>query len=91
MDTKTLLIYLTKELHLSKFIKADNEIESSRITGFVQHRFKFNREKNIHLIYKEDSNSGIDTIFSTQDYFTATLGLRANYWSYNNQTVLSQE
>ena len=55
----------------------------------MQHRFKFNREKNIHLIYKEDSNSSIDTIFSTQDYFTATVGLRANYWSYNNQTVLS--
>ena len=55
----------------------------------MQHRFKFNREKNIHFIYKEDSNSSIDTIFSTQDYFTATVGLRANYWSYNNQTVLS--
>ena len=36
-----------QELHLSKFIKADNEIESSRVTGFVQHRFKFNREKYI--------------------------------------------
>jgi hypothetical protein len=78
-----------QELHLSKFIKADNEIESSRVTGFVQHRFKIDREKNIHLIYKEDSNSSLDTIFSTQDYFTATVGLRANYWSYNNQTVLS--
>jgi hypothetical protein len=78
-----------QELELSKFIKATNEISSSRITGFAQHRFKFNKEKKVHFIYKNDSLAFIDTTFSTSSYFTTTLGIRANYWSYNDQTVLS--
>mgnify|MGYP000898918767 CR=1 FL=1 len=41
-----------QELELSKFIKANNEISSSRITGFAQHRYKFNKEKNTHFIHK---------------------------------------
>ena len=64
-------------------------MESSRVTGFVQHRFKFNRSKEINLQYSTDSNFNLDTIFNSQDYFTATIGARANYWTFNNQTVFS--
>ena len=78
-----------QELELSKFIKATNEISSSRITGFAQHRYKFNKEKKTHFIHKNDSLTFIDTTFSSSSYFTATVGIRANYWSYNDQTVLS--
>ena len=78
-----------QELELSKFIRANNEIISSRLTGFAQHTFKFNKEKKIHFIYKNDSLTFIDTTFSSSRYFTTTLGVRANYWSYNDQTVLS--
>ena len=78
-----------QELELSKFIKATNEISSSRITGFAQHRYKFNKEKKTHFIHKNDSLTFIDTTFSSSSYFAATVGIRANYWSYNDQTVLS--
>ena len=78
-----------QQLVLSNLIKANNKMESSRVTGFVQHRFKFNRSKEINLQYSTDSNFNLDTIFNSQDYFTATIGARANYWTFNNQTVFS--
>ena len=78
-----------QQLVLSNLIKANNKIASSRLTGFVQHRFKFNRSKEINLQYNTDSNFNLDTTFTSQDYFTATIGARANYWTFNNQTVFS--
>ena len=78
-----------QELHLSKLIKANTQINSSRITGFIQHRFKLNKEKNIAFKINIDSNNILDTIFSANQYFTATLGLRSHFWTYNNQTVVS--
>ncbi len=78
-----------QQLVLSNLIKANNKIESSRVTGFIQHRFKFNRSKEINLQYNTDSNFNLDTTFTSQDYFTATIGARANYWTFNNQTVFS--
>ena len=78
-----------QQLVLSNLIKANNKIESSRVTGFIQHRFKFNRSKEINLQYNSDSNFNLDTTFNSQDYFTATIGARANYWTFNNQTVFS--
>lgn len=78
-----------QELHLSKLIKANNQINSSRITGFIQHRFKFNKEKNIAFKFNIDSNNVLDTVFSAYEYFTATVGLRSHFWTYNNQTIVS--
>ena len=78
-----------QQLVLSNLIKANNKMESSRVTGFIQHRFKFNRSKEINLQYNTDSNFNLDTTFTSQDYFTATIGARANYWTFNNQTVFS--
>jgi hypothetical protein len=78
-----------QQLVLSNLIKANNKMESSRVTGFVQHRFKFNRSKDINFQYTTDSNFNLDTTFTSQDYFTATIGARANYWTFNNQTVFS--
>ena len=78
-----------QQLNLSNLIKANNEIESSRLTGFIQHRFKFSKSKQINFQYLTDSNTALDTVFSSQDYFTATIGGRANYWTFNKQTVLS--
>ena len=78
-----------QQLVLSNLIRANNKIASSRLTGFIQHRFKFNRSKEINLQYTTDSNFNLDTTFTSQDYFTATIGARANYWTFNNQTVFS--
>ena len=78
-----------QQLVLSNLIKANNKIATSRVTGFIQHRFKFNRSKEINLQYNTDSNFNLDTTFISQDYFTATIGARANYWTFNNQTVFS--
>ena len=76
-------------LNLSKFISANNKIESSRLSGFIQHRFRFSTDKKIQ--FKDSTQNGgyVDTSFISKNYFTSTFGVRANYWTYNNQTVLS--
>jgi len=76
-------------LTLSKLITANNSIASSRLTGYIQHRFSFQKAKAIHIQNVQDSTSKKDTSFTAKDYFTATIGVRSNYWTYNNQTVIS--
>ena len=76
-------------LTLSKLISANNSIASSRLTGYIQHRFSFQKTKAINIENIRDSTSKQDTSFTAQDYFTATVGIRSNYWTYNNQTVIS--
>ena len=77
-----------QNLDLSNFISANNAISSQRLSSFFQHRVRFTRLKEIH--YQDSSNQkNIDTNFSALNYFTATFGIRANYWSFNNQTVFS--
>ena len=77
-------------LNLNTLIFANNEISSSRISGFLQHKIRFSKEKEINI---SDSsiliNNKLDSSFIASDYFTTTIGIRGNYWSYNQQTVVS--
>ena len=76
-------------LNLSKLIVANNEINSNRLTGFFQHKFRFSKDKKICLRDSTLKNGKLDTCFFASQYFTATIGIRGNYWTYNNQTVIS--
>jgi hypothetical protein len=75
-------------LNLNNTINANNNISSNRLSGHVQHRIRFYKNKNIHLIDSIDSKQ-IDTTFSDDQYFTLTGGIRGNYWTYNNEFILS--
>lgn len=79
-------------LNLSYVLKAQNNLESNRMTGFVQgeRNFKFRDTVSIKdSIYYNDSVYAIDTIIATNKYLNANLGVRANHWTYNQQTVIS--
>ena len=77
-------------LELSKAVHADTEMNSSRITGFLQHRIRFNKQRKIELLNHDSiQKKHIDTSFYDDDYFTLTFGIRGNHWTYNQQTVFS--
>lgn len=65
-------------------------MNSSRVTGFLQHRIRFKKQKEIKLYFNDTLNqSTVDTSFFDDDYFTLTFGVRGNHWTYNQQTVFS--
>tara|TARA_B100001287_G_scaffold226189_1_gene195891 strand:- start:18100 stop:20751 length:2652 start_codon:yes stop_codon:yes gene_type:complete len=76
-------------LNLNNLIFANNEIASSRITGFLQHKFRFSKDKKIQFSDSSFLNGLNDTSFVASDYFTTTVGVRGNYWTFNQQTVIS--
>jgi len=60
--------YSGSEIAFTDNIHSENYLETMRLTGYLQHVYKFSDENNEYFI-----NSGI----------------RAHYWSYTNQTVVS--
>lgn len=79
-------------LNLSSNIKATNAIESSRVSGFFQDRIKFSKTKQITLTdttNNAEQNLKTDTSFNGYRFFSITAGARAQYWTYNQQLVIS--
>jgi hypothetical protein len=58
---------LTNRVILDEFLKADIDLRSHRIMGFVQNTHRLNETYNVR----------------------ATYGIRSNYWSYNQENVIS--
>ncbi len=79
-------------LELSYVLKAKNTISSNRVTGFVQYENNFSFNDSVRVrdsVILKDTTYAIDTVFEAQKFLNATFGVRANTWSYNNQTVFS--
>ena len=81
-----------QELELSYVLKSKNTLSSDRLTGFVQYEKNFSFVDSYHLqdsVRLKDTTYFVDTTFETRKFLNATLGVRANHWTYNNQTVYS--
>ncbi|MBM76873.1 MAG: hypothetical protein CL846_00170 [Crocinitomicaceae bacterium] len=76
-------------LVLNKTINANNSISSNRLSGHLQHRIRFYKPKTIRIKDSINSNATIDTSFTDDQFFTITGGIRGNYWTYNNEFILS--
>ena len=75
-------------LTMSNSLKANNFMESDRITAYVQKQYRFSKVKNINIkdtIYEDDKLYLLDTAFIGYRFFSFTIGGRTNYWTYNNQ------
>jgi hypothetical protein len=80
-------------LELKYHIRSANFIQSNRVMGYVQNRRNFEFKKMIHftdsLLQKDSTYLYIDSIFESSQYINATVGIRANWWDFNGQTVVS--
>ncbi len=80
-------------LELSYLLKSQTELNSNRLTGFIQTERDFSFDSTQIIIQDSvitnDTSYYLDTTFYSSQYLNANFGVRANYWTYNNQTVVS--
>lgn len=80
-------------LDLRYSVRSNNSISSNRVMAYVQNRRNVEFKKTVTFrdsLYVNDSTKiYVDTLFESNQYINATLGIRANYWDYNGQTVVS--
>lgn len=79
-------------LNFEELLIAKNQVSTMRFSGFVQNTF--NLMKKAEIPFKQvkqigDSTVSYDTVVETYKGFNITTGIRANYWTYNNQLVIS--
>lgn len=80
-------------LHLNYSVRTNNRVSSNRVMAFIQNRRNVEFKKMVHfkdsLFLNDSTKIWIDTTFESHQYINATLGIRANYWDFNGQTVVS--
>ena len=79
-------------LRLSSVVKSKNDLQSNRLSGYIQDMYRIAIPKTIYFedsVRTKDSAYIIKDTIETSSYFSMTGGVRANYWDYNNQLVIS--
>jgi hypothetical protein len=67
-------------IELNRVFDSRNSVESMRFQGYAQYNKRFLKDK---LITFQDSS------FESSKRIDVSIGLRSNYWTYNNQNVIS--
>lgn len=79
-------------LNMSYKISADNYVSSARTMGYIQDRYTKSFPKEViyfDSVKTADTAYAIHDTINTYKYLKITGGVRANYWTFNNQTVVS--
>lgn len=79
-------------LNLNNVVRARNTVETGRFSAYIQNtwnfvrkdEFKLNKTKKIN-----DSIYSIDTVLPGYKSLIFTAGARTNYWTYNNEVIVS--
>lgn len=79
-------------LNLDHSVRSQNTVETGRFSGYIQNtwkrstkaNYKFNKSKLIN-----DSLYEIDTTIEGYKLLLFTAGIRANYWTFNNEFIVS--
>lgn len=79
-------------LNFEELLISKNQVSTMRFSGYVQNTF--NLMKQVDINFKEnkqltDTLVSYDTLVKTYKGFNITAGVRSNYWTYNNQVVVS--
>jgi len=80
IPNNTNLLGYNAPIELSSSLKTKAQLNSNRLSGYLQNTWSINRNKNVTLQ---------DTSFYSVSGINLTVGARANYWSLNNETVIS--
>ncbi len=68
------------QIELDDLIKAELGIQSNRYSAYIQDIYTYGTSKDTTIN---------DSTFSSEAYWNMSYGLRAQYWDYNGQTVIS--
>jgi hypothetical protein len=87
-DTNQPYQYLVFE----ELIRAKNTVSTGRASGYVQNTWNLNRLNEVKFLGERlinDSLIKIDTVLQSYSGVSLTTGVRANYWTFNRQLVVS--
>lgn len=87
-DTNQPYQYLVFE----ELIKAKNSVSTLRASGYVQNTWNLNKFNEVKFSSERlinDSLVKIDSVFNSFSGVSLTAGVRANYWTFNEQLVVS--
>ena len=79
-------------LNLEDFTQAKNTVETGRFSAYIQNTWNLNKYQEIRFNdtkITKDSTYTIDTTFNTFSGLTFTAGVRSNYWTFNNEFIVS--
>ncbi|MEN8956968.1 MAG: TonB-dependent receptor, partial [Flavobacteriales bacterium] len=79
-------------LNLENSVRARNSVETGRFSAYLQNTWSFNRKKTFAFSKSKtikDSLVSIDSTISGYRSFILTGGIRANYWTFNNEVIVS--
>ncbi len=79
-------------LTLENSVRAKNRVETGRFSGYVQNTWTKTRkaEKTMgYLVSHKDTSYLTDTLVSGYKQLIFTAGIRANYWTFNQELVVS--
>lgn len=80
-------------LNLENSVRSKNSIQTGRFSTYLQNTWSFNNKKSISFKKMKTINDttvySADTIMSGYKSFIFTGGVRANYWTFNKEYIIS--
>ncbi|MFQ3336680.1 MAG: hypothetical protein ACI9E3_000688 [Flavobacteriales bacterium] len=80
-------------LNLENSVRSKNSIQTARFSNYLQNTWSFNSKKSILFKKTKTVNDttiySADTTMSGYKSFIFTGGIRANYWSFNKEFIVS--
>ena len=81
-----------QNLGFNNVVRAKNRVATGRLSGYIQNTWRNNSKTSYHLvktIQLKDILITIDTTLSGYKSLIYTAGVRANFWTFNNEVIVS--
>ena len=81
-----------QNLGFNNVVRAKNRVATGRLSGYIQNTWRNNSKTSYHLaktIQLKDTLITIDTTLSGYKSLIYTAGVRANFWTFNNEVIVS--
>ena len=81
-----------QNLGFNNVVRAKNRVATGRLSGYIQNTWRNNSKTSYHLaktIQLKDKLITIDTTLSGYKSLIYTAGVRANFWTFNNEVIVS--
>lgn len=81
-----------QNLGFNNVVRAKNRVATGRLSGYIQNTWRNNSKTSYHLaktIQLKDTFITIDTTLSGYKSLIYTAGVRANFWTFNNEVIVS--
>lgn len=80
-------------LNLENSVRSKNTVETGRFSSYVQNTWSFNNKHSLSFkktrTVNDSTSYTIDSVLNGYKSFILTTGIRANYWTFNQEFIVS--